>query len=66
MQGTRAGPNACLRLRRASSNSSAEEDPDHLSESSDDSGINIIRYFIAEPAEENRLIENTEVESRVL
>lgn len=56
MQGTRAGPNACLRLQRASSNSSAEEDPDHLSESSDDSGINIIRCFIAEPAEENRLI----------
>jgi len=28
----------------------------YLSESSDDSGINIIKCFIAEPAEENRLI----------
>lgn len=33
VQGTHAGVNACLRLQRAWSNSSAEGDPSHLSQS---------------------------------
>lgn len=56
MQGTHAGVNAYLRLQRAWSNGSAEGDPGRLSpESSDDSGTSMITYFIAEPAEENRI-----------
>lgn len=55
VQGTHAGVNACLRLQRAWSNSSAEGDPSHLSQRLiDDSGTSMIRYFIAGPTEENR------------